>query len=133
MIEKDEDIEYGKWRQRRLDALDEEIAKDKHEYDVDQFRPMPQFAKDKDPRPCTCHPGDNPPVPCAKQYALTECRKKAAQFAKHEGPQKFATRDPWPNVPWREEEVKVPTLWGALIVLLIVVGGFMLGLLWEVL
>jgi len=26
-------------------------------------------------RPCTCHPDDNPPVPCARQYALTECRK----------------------------------------------------------
>lgn len=26
-------------------------------------------------RPCTCHSDDNPPVPCAKQYALTECRK----------------------------------------------------------
>lgn len=28
-------------------------------------------------RPCTCHPGDNPPVPCAKQYALTECKAVA--------------------------------------------------------
>ena len=26
-------------------------------------------------RPCTCHPDDNPPVPCARKYALTECRK----------------------------------------------------------
>ena len=25
-------------------------------------------------RACTCHPDDNPPVPCAKKYALTECR-----------------------------------------------------------
>jgi len=24
-------------------------------------------------RPCTCHPDDNPPKPCAKQYALGEC------------------------------------------------------------
>ena len=96
MIEKDEDIEYGKWRQRRLDAVDEDIAKNKHEYDVDQFRPMPQFAK-------------------------------------HEGPQKYATKDPWPNVPWREDEVKVPTLIGALIVMLVVVGGFLLGMLLEVL
>ncbi len=30
-----------------------------------------------DPRDCTCHPDDNPPVPCAKQYALSECRRKA--------------------------------------------------------
>lgn len=25
-------------------------------------------------RPCTCHPDDNPPVLCARQYALNECR-----------------------------------------------------------
>ncbi len=24
-------------------------------------------------RPCTCHPDDNPPVPCVQQYALSEC------------------------------------------------------------
>lgn len=30
--------------------------------------------KTNDPRPCTCHPDDNPPVPCAHQYALTQCR-----------------------------------------------------------
>ena len=28
-----------------------------------------------DPRPCTCHPDDNPPVPCAQKYALSECRE----------------------------------------------------------
>lgn len=25
-------------------------------------------------RPCTCHPDDNPPKPCPKNYALTDCR-----------------------------------------------------------
>lgn len=30
-----------------------------------------------DAKPCTCHPDDNPPVPCAKQYALSECRSVA--------------------------------------------------------
>lgn len=25
-------------------------------------------------RPCTCHPDDDPPVPCAEKYALTECK-----------------------------------------------------------
>ena len=30
-----------------------------------------------DAKPCTCHPDDNPPVPCAKQYALSECRSIA--------------------------------------------------------
>ena len=24
-------------------------------------------------RPCTCHPDDNPPYPCAKKYVLEEC------------------------------------------------------------
>ena len=81
MIEKDEDIEYGKWRQRRLDAKD----------------------------------------------------KKQPRFAKHEGPQKYATKDPWPTVPWREDEAEVPTLWGAIVVLLVVLTGLMIGLLWEVL
>ncbi len=28
----------------------------------------------REPRPCTCHPDDNPPVPCAQKYALNECR-----------------------------------------------------------
>lgn len=26
------------------------------------------------PRPCTCHPDDNPPTPCAEKYALGDCR-----------------------------------------------------------
>ena len=26
-------------------------------------------------QPCTCHPDDNPPVPCAQKYALSECRE----------------------------------------------------------
>lgn len=30
-------------------------------------------------RPCTCHPDDNPPVPCPQRYALSECRKAAQQ------------------------------------------------------
>lgn len=25
-------------------------------------------------RPCTCHPSDNPPKPCSKHYALSECK-----------------------------------------------------------
>lgn len=24
-------------------------------------------------RACTCHPDDNPPVPCARRYALADC------------------------------------------------------------
>lgn len=33
------------------------------------------------PKPCTCHPDDNPPVPCAQKYALSECRKAASPAA----------------------------------------------------
>lgn len=29
-------------------------------------------------RSCTCHPDDNPPVPCPQKYALTECRASQA-------------------------------------------------------
>ena len=25
-------------------------------------------------KPCTCHPDDNPPVPCPQKFALSECR-----------------------------------------------------------
>ena len=33
----------------------------------------------REERPCTCHPDDNPPIPCAKQYALAQCREAARQ------------------------------------------------------
>jgi len=29
-------------------------------------------------RPCTCHPDDNPPNPCARRYALSECQQVEA-------------------------------------------------------
>lgn len=29
-------------------------------------------------RPCTCHPDDNPPVPCPQKYALSECKAAPA-------------------------------------------------------
>ena len=28
-------------------------------------------------RSCTCHPDDDPPVPCAQRYASSECRAAA--------------------------------------------------------
>jgi hypothetical protein len=31
-------------------------------------------------RKCTCHPDDNPPVPCAEQYAYSECVAKEKQM-----------------------------------------------------
>lgn len=33
------------------------------------------------PRPCTCHPDDNPPIPCPQKFALSECRAAAALTA----------------------------------------------------
>lgn len=33
-------------------------------------------------RPCTCHPDDKPPVPCAQKYSLNECRAAQAVRAK---------------------------------------------------
>lgn len=33
-----------------------------------------QSVANPDPRKCTCHPDDRPPVPCPRKYALTECR-----------------------------------------------------------
>lgn len=30
------------------------------------------------PPPCTCHPDDNPPRPCPRKYAYSECVKAAA-------------------------------------------------------
>lgn len=33
-------------------------------------------------RPCTCHPDDNPPVPCARQYAMKDCRLAAVGWTR---------------------------------------------------
>jgi hypothetical protein len=43
-------------------------------------------------RPCTCHPGDNPPNPCAKRYALTECKAVAAAKTNAERQREFRQR-----------------------------------------
>lgn len=53
---------------------DEEIAglREKHGNALERIAGM-----EKDAKPCTCHPDDNPPIPCAKQYALSECRSVA--------------------------------------------------------
>lgn len=46
-------------------------------------------AANTDPRTCTCHPDDNPPRPCPRKFALTECRiaaliAAALPFAEHD-------------------------------------------------
>ena len=55
-----------------------------------------------DDRKCTCHPDDNPPQPCPKQFALGECRQAAA-LAEAKEPvawrvravNTFGSRGPW--------------------------------------
>jgi hypothetical protein len=37
----------------------------------------PVSAQQAPDRPCTCHPSDNPPDPCARKYALSECKAAA--------------------------------------------------------
>ena len=62
-------------------------------------------------RSCTCHPDDNPPVPCARKYALTECRKAAAMpdiekmldRAKHSAGKLYVYRFKHGEQQWREE------------------------------
>ena len=44
------------------------------------FAPNPLYqaaAAKGEHRPCTCHPNDNPPAPCPRRYALSECREAA--------------------------------------------------------
>jgi hypothetical protein len=44
-----------------------------------KFRPDLSKGEYDGERKCTCHPDDNPPVPCARQYALSECREVSKQ------------------------------------------------------
>lgn len=43
--------------------------------------PQPTFEPSE--KPCTCHPDDNPPRPCPRKYALSECRKAASELTEH--------------------------------------------------
>ena len=78
---------------QRIKGLEEELHVWKERYQrmlewaaqLKAYEPMPPIIVDADSpivgvltgRPCTCHPDDNPPVPCPKKYALSECRKAA--------------------------------------------------------
>lgn len=46
---------------------------------IDSLPAAPQAEPVSDPRPCTCHPDDSPPVPCARKYALSECRAASGE------------------------------------------------------
>ncbi len=61
---------------RRLDINGLCLSIQNLEARIDQMRPGPSAP---DARPCTCHPDDNPPVPCPRMYALHECRRAAAR------------------------------------------------------
>ena len=39
-------------------------------------------ALDERVRPCTCHHDDDPPRPCPRKYALSECRHAALTLAR---------------------------------------------------
>jgi hypothetical protein len=43
--------------------------------DYDEHPEVQKADSALDARPCTCHPEDCPPNPCAKKYALGECRE----------------------------------------------------------
>ena len=44
---------------------------------------IPGPSKKQQSHPCTCHPDDNPPVPCPRKYALSECRAAARALSPH--------------------------------------------------
>lgn len=41
----------------------------------------PELVADSKEKPCTCHPDDNPPRPCPRKYALSECRRAHEELA----------------------------------------------------
>ncbi len=43
---------------------------------------MSKHEPSRDLRPCTCHPDDKPPVPCARKFAYTDCVLSAAMEEK---------------------------------------------------
>lgn len=42
-----------------------------------QRKLRPRLTNERERGGCTCHPSDNPPVPCARKYAFTECVRAA--------------------------------------------------------
>lgn len=66
----------------KMDAADPESSKYLRRVvegdDGELVHPAAPVAQ-QDARACTCHPDDNPPVPCPRRYALSECRAAVAQ------------------------------------------------------
>lgn len=59
----------------------------------------------KQERPCTCHPDDNPPVPCPGIGAYSECVKAAARILWYESAadEIIALNNRTPRSPTRQE------------------------------
>ena len=62
----------SRWWDSAHDALDQhrQLVKEAYSEPIEKTSSSPKQVE----LPCTCHPDDNPPVPCAKRYALSECR-----------------------------------------------------------
>jgi hypothetical protein len=75
------------WQDKLIAELDREIGSWEMEGADGQQTTVAEFIASFRPAPCTCtcHPDDDPPVPCARKYALSECRAAAA-LAAHASP-----------------------------------------------
>ena len=56
--------------------------------------------------PCTCHPDDNPPVPCPQRFALSECKAVAAPPAFEKG-QRVRLKAEWAREHNKPHEITV--------------------------
>lgn len=61
--------------QQALDAFDSMYGRKPER--VEKVITALRAALAADSRICTCHPDDNPPKPCQRKYALSECREAA--------------------------------------------------------
>ena len=50
---------------------------------IDEVRRLDRGGELRRERPCTCHPADNPPVPCAQRYALQDCKAESRRRLTH--------------------------------------------------
>jgi hypothetical protein len=70
---------YCEWADKLADAIAEELDVDIGEHSSGNNPWLRALEALDEARNCTCHPDDNPPRPCARQYALNECRQAAQQ------------------------------------------------------
>lgn len=70
--------ELVEWLQSMHELAGEHNPEEQRRYDRAAALLAQLSAAAESNRPCTCHPDDNPPVPCPRRYALNECREAAA-------------------------------------------------------